>query len=169
MAGGQQIDSGQGTLTYNEVLADALVGAESTGAAGTAIGSRLVPLRSKKAGSGTSSRALTGVAGTVTPGTVGWNKGPALSGQAVTGSTGTLTYGGLATISWNANTESDLAGYYVYHGTSSGIYPDRVTLGLVTTYQWSGLTGGQTHYFAVAAFDTSLNESAKSAEVSKAY
>lgn len=171
MAGGQQIDSSQGTLVA--VGGDnnqAMTGSASTSAAGTAASAVLVRLKSLKVGGGTASQALTGAASTGALGTVGFGKGKTLTGSAITGQQGAVTYGGRATISWNANTESDLAGYRVWHGTTPGnTTTDFVTLGLVTTYQWSGLAGGQTHYFTVTAFDTSNNESAKSAEVSKAY
>ena len=170
MAGGQQINSGQGTLIG--VGGDnnyAVTGSASTSAAGSVGRTALVPLRSRKSGTGTAARLLTGSESAVSPGTIGFSRGPALTESALTGQQGTLTYGGLATLSLNANTESDLAGYRVYHGTVSSVYTENVSLGLVTTYQWGGLTGGQTHYFAVTAFDTSNNESALSVQVSKAY
>ncbi len=74
-----------------------------------------------------------------------------------------------ATISWNANSESDLAGYRVYVGTRSGVYgfagPFEVTNR--TSFTITNLPIGATYFFAVSAFDKSGNESAKSAEVSK--
>ncbi len=74
-----------------------------------------------------------------------------------------------ATVSWNANTESDLAGYRIYVGTRSGSYgvvgPFEVTNS--TSFTIPNLPTGTTYYFAVSAFDKSGNESAKSAEVSK--
>ncbi len=80
-------------------------------------------------------------------------------------STGTAS----ATVSWNANTEADLAGYRVYVGTQSGIYsfagPFEVTGR--TSFTVPNLPKGTTYYFAVTAFDTTGNESSKSAEVSK--
>lgn len=84
-------------------------------------------------------------------------------------------FAGSATVSWNANTESDLAGYKVYYGTSprsgtcpTGGYPNVVNVGNVTTYTFSSLTDGATYYFSVTAYDTSGNESTCSTEVSKA-
>ncbi|NOY84934.1 MAG: hypothetical protein GXO96_08985 [Nitrospirae bacterium] len=71
-----------------------------------------------------------------------------------------------AILSWNANSESDLSGYKVYFGTSSGSYGTPTTVGNVTTYTVPGLNTG-TYYFAVTAFDTSGNESGFSTEVSK--
>lgn len=81
---------------------------------------------------------------------------------------------GTATVSWNANTESDLAGYKIYYGTSArsgacptGGYPSVVNVGKVTSYIFSNLTEGATYYFSVTAYDTSNNESTCSSEVSK--
>ena len=83
-----------------------------------------------------------------------------------------------ATVTWNANSESDLAGYKVYYGTSPRTgtdpkvctlcgYATSVNVGNVTSYVVGNLTSGQTYYFSVTAYDTSGNESAFSAEVSK--
>lgn len=69
-------------------------------------------------------------------------------------------------VNWNANTESDLAGYKVYYGTQTGTYGAPVTLGKVTSYTLANVTAGRTYYFALTAYDTSGNESARSAEVS---
>lgn len=69
-------------------------------------------------------------------------------------------------VSWNANTDSDLAGYRIYYGTSSGSYSSSVNVGNVTTYQLANLEQGKTYYVAVTAYDTSSNESEKSDEVS---
>lgn len=74
---------------------------------------------------------------------------------------------GFAKVSWTANTESDLAGYKVYHGWVSGTYFRSVNVGNVTTYTFSDIPAGRTHYFAVTAYDTSNNESAFSTEMTK--
>ncbi len=87
-------------------------------------------------------------------------------------------FAGTATVSWNANTESDLASYKIYYGTSArtgtnpktcGLcgYSTSINVGKVTTYTFSNLTDGQTYYFSVSAIDTSTNESSFSSEVSK--
>ena len=70
-------------------------------------------------------------------------------------------------VSWDANTESDLAGYKVYYGTASGVYGDPIDTGLATstTIQLSPSVG-TTYYFAVSAYDTSANESELSDEAS---
>lgn len=71
------------------------------------------------------------------------------------------------TLRWNANSESDLAGYTVYYGTSSGAYTQSINAGNVITTLVPGLSAGATYYFAVTAYDVSRNESGYSAEVSK--
>jgi hypothetical protein len=70
------------------------------------------------------------------------------------------------TLSWTPNIESDLAGYKVYHGTTSRIYGTAVDIGKQTSYVVTGLGLG-THYFALTAYDTSGAESGFSNEVSK--
>ncbi len=72
-----------------------------------------------------------------------------------------------ATLSWAPNTDSDLAGYKVYVGTSSGAYGIPLDVGNVTSYTIGNLTAGTTYYFAVTAYDQSKNESVYSSEVSK--
>jgi fibronectin type 3 domain-containing protein len=67
---------------------------------------------------------------------------------------------------WNANVEADLAGYKVYCGTASKVYGAPVDVGKVTSYtQVLAPNVGTTYYFAVTAYDTSGNETAKSVEV----
>jgi hypothetical protein len=61
---------------------------------------------------------------------------------------------------------TDLGGYKVYYGLSSGNYTNSLDVGNVTTYKIYNLTPG-TYYFAVTAYDTSGNESDYSNEVSR--
>jgi len=69
-------------------------------------------------------------------------------------------------VSWNPNSEADLAGYNVYYGTASGQYGEAIST--TETSQLLTLTPseGTTYYFAVTAYDTSGNESGYSEEVS---
>jgi hypothetical protein len=69
------------------------------------------------------------------------------------------------TLAWDANTESDLGGYHVYVGTSSGIYPTRIDAGKVTSFTVSNLIDGQNYYFVATAYDKNHNESGFSKEV----
>lgn len=73
-----------------------------------------------------------------------------------------------ASLSWDANTENDLAGYKVYYGTSSGNYGAPVDVGNQTSYTVTGLNGSP-YYFAVRAYNTSGTESGYSNEVSKSF
>ena len=75
-----------------------------------------------------------------------------------------------ATLQWNANGETDLAGYKVYRATSSGGYVSGPIATLppnVTSYQVVGLQLGTTYYFVITAYDSAGNESQYSNEVSK--
>lgn len=76
-------------------------------------------------------------------------------------------------LSWNAPTTNadgtpltDLAGYKIYYGTSSGNYSQKINVGNVTTYKVTNLTSDNTYYFAVTAYDKSGNASKFSNEVS---
>jgi hypothetical protein len=72
-----------------------------------------------------------------------------------------------AILSWDANTEANLAGYKLYVGTASGTYGAPVDVGNITTFKVIGLVKGKTYYFVVTAYDTAGNESDYSVEVSK--
>jgi hypothetical protein len=72
-----------------------------------------------------------------------------------------------ATLTWVANSESDLAGYKVYVGMAPGAYGAPIAIGNITSYMVSNLLRGNTYYFAVSAYDKSGNESALSTVVSK--
>ncbi|MCB1055456.1 MAG: endonuclease [Acidobacteria bacterium] len=71
-------------------------------------------------------------------------------------------------LSWNANGESDLAGYDLYRATAAGGPYARVNGALIgaSGYTDTGLTNGTTYYYVVTAVDTSSNESADSAVAS---
>ena len=63
------------------------------------------------------------------------------------------------TVAWNANQESDLAGYNLYYGTSSGVYNHSIDVGLVTQYTITNIDDTSTYYFAATAYDLEGNES----------
>lgn len=88
--------------------------------------------------------------------------------------TADYVYPAQATLSWNAPTTkadgtplTNLAGYKVYYGKASRKYSTQIDVGNVLIYQANNLSDNVTYYFAVAAYDTSGNESGYSNEASK--
>jgi hypothetical protein len=67
-------------------------------------------------------------------------------------------------LAWNANTETDLAGYKVFIGTQSGTYGTPIDVGKVTAYTPQGVDWTRRMYFAVKAYNTSGMDSPFSAE-----
>ncbi|MEK7634581.1 MAG: fibronectin type III domain-containing protein [Patescibacteria group bacterium] len=86
---------------------------------------------------------------------------------------------GTATLSWTANTESDLAGYKIYYGISKRTgdcppagYSENINVQKTTSpdkpaYKIENLDTGKTYYFSITSYDVSGNESCFSAEMSK--
>ncbi len=132
-----------------------------------------------------------GAGGTLAPGqSLSYSMTANIAGMA-TGSysgTATVTAGGITThvpvtltltaataatntasLAWNANTDSDTAGYKVYEGTSSGHYAAPITTlsKTTTSYTVTGLQTGSTYFFTITAYDNVGNESLHSSEVSK--
>lgn len=62
-------------------------------------------------------------------------------------------------------TASGAAGFVLYCGTASRVYPTRVDVGNVDTYTLAGLSEGTTYYCAVTAYDSGKVESDYSAEL----
>lgn len=77
---------------------------------------------------------------------------------------GTAT--GTVTVTWTANSETDLRGYRVYVGTSSGVRSQAFDVGNVTSTRLT-LPLGSTYWFSVTAYDSSGNESSPSGEISR--
>ncbi|MFC1943115.1 fibronectin type III domain-containing protein [Chloroflexota bacterium] len=68
-------------------------------------------------------------------------------------------------LDWDDNNESDLAGYDIYRGLSTGNYTEQIeSLWTSSNYTDTGLTGGVTYYYAVKAVDSGSNESGYSDE-----
>ena len=74
---------------------------------------------------------------------------------------------GTVVLVWNANTESDLAGYRVHYGTASAPFGSIVAV-THPTATISNLTNGSTSTFAVTAYNTAGAESPFSASLSYA-
>lgn len=66
---------------------------------------------------------------------------------------------GTASLAWDPVSDTDLAGYRVYYGTSPGSYTQSVDVGNVTQATITGLTDCTNYYFGVKAYDTAANES----------
>jgi len=69
------------------------------------------------------------------------------------------------TLAWDANTETDLAGYKIYYGISSRSYSPAINVGKVTQYTIKGLNDNTIYYFAAKAYDNDKNESDYSVEL----
>lgn len=69
------------------------------------------------------------------------------------------------TIAWDANAESDIAGYKLFYGTSSGNYDVVIDVGNSTNHTVANLEEGTTYYFVATAYDTDNNESSFSEEL----
>lgn len=81
--------------------------------------------------------------------------------------------GNSVTLSWDAPTTNidgspltDLAGYKIYYGTSTGVYSNVLDVKNVTTYNITGLSPG-IYYFTLTAYNTSKQESDYTKEISK--
>ena len=77
-----------------------------------------------------------------------------------------LSLAGTVGLKWDANTESDIAGYKVHRGIISEVYTDIVDVGNTTIHNTGTLVDGTNYFFAVTAYDTTGNESGFSNEVS---
>ncbi len=78
--------------------------------------------------------------------------------------------GGQVSLTWNPNSEPDLAGYNVYRATSPGVSVNGTpvnggTLVSGTSFTDTGVSGGTDYYYVVTAIDQSSNASTASNEV----
>jgi hypothetical protein len=69
-------------------------------------------------------------------------------------------------VAWNANPEPDIAGYVVFLGTTSSVYPTIQDVGKITSHVLTGLSPGTTYFCALKAYDSSGLMSALSNEIS---
>ena len=66
----------------------------------------------------------------------------------------TVPAGQSVTLTWNLNTDPNVAGCNVYYGVSSHNYTNVINVGNVTNTTVSGLVAGVTYYFAATAYDS---------------
>jgi hypothetical protein len=70
-----------------------------------------------------------------------------------------------ANLAWNAGDSSGVvAGYFIYYGTATASYTNRIDAGLATEGVVPGLAAGTSYYFATTAYGPSGVESAYSNE-----
>jgi len=74
--------------------------------------------------------------------------------------------GGALEATWKENTESDLAGYRLMWGTTSGVYTDSLLVGRVSHQRISGLVDGTRYYATIVALDSAGHESGPAPEQS---
>ena len=82
----------------------------------------------------------------------------------VAGLLGTASALQAATVQWNPNPESDIAGYKLSYGTQTGVYTTSVDTGNVTTWNLT-LTPGTRYFVVLQAYNTGGLYSPYSAEV----
>jgi hypothetical protein len=70
------------------------------------------------------------------------------------------------TLSWNPISNPLVAGFNIYYGGASGVYTNKISVGLVTSVTVSNLVIGTTYYFAATTYSAAGAESALSAAVS---
>ena len=70
------------------------------------------------------------------------------------------------TLAWDVSTNSNIAGYKVHYGNSSGSYQAVIDVGNTTTCTIPALLDGTTYYFAASDYTTSGIESGYSNQVS---
>lgn len=69
------------------------------------------------------------------------------------------------TLAWDRNPESDVIGYQLYYGTTSGIYSQNVNVGNTTEVVLPGLDSSTTYYAVVTAYNSAGLESFLSEEL----
>jgi hypothetical protein len=75
---------------------------------------------------------------------------------------------GSVTLTWIPSTDTNVVGYNVYYGGTSGDYTNKISTANTTNTVVSGLTQGVTYYFVVTAYDSSGLESPFSNQASYA-
>jgi hypothetical protein len=74
--------------------------------------------------------------------------------------------GANATLAWQPSSDPQVAGFNIYYGGASKVYPNKVSVGQATNLTVSNLVPGATYYFAATTYNAAGSESAFSSEVS---
>jgi len=72
---------------------------------------------------------------------------------------------GSVSLAWSPSSDSNVAGYNIYFGGTSGAYTNMVTVGNATNATVSGLIVGSTYYFAATTYSAAGVESPFSSEI----
>jgi hypothetical protein len=72
-------------------------------------------------------------------------------------------------VAWDRNPETNVAGYKIYWGEVSRQYTSVADVGTALEGAVTGLSSGQTYYCAVKAYNTALQESSYSSEITFTY
>ncbi len=153
-------------------------GGGTSGSTSGAAAQSTAPAESTSTGSGTSASTTSG---STTPGSTASGSTTATSSTSTrtatsgsSSSSSTTASTDTVTINWTPPTENtndtpltNLAGYNIHYGTSSGNLTNKISVSNpgIATYVVSNLAPGK-YYFAVAAVNSSGTESALSAQVS---
>jgi hypothetical protein len=77
-----------------------------------------------------------------------------------------ISYAAQATLTWDPPVIStDVTGYMIHYGTTSGTYSQGIDVGKTTSYTVSNLTAGLRYYFAATAYNRAGQQSGYSNEV----
>ena len=71
-----------------------------------------------------------------------------------------------ASLEWGASPDPSVVGYYIYYGTTSGYYTNKINAGTNLSYTATELTAGQTYYFTATSYNGAGMESGYVPEVS---
>jgi hypothetical protein len=82
------------------------------------------------------------------------------------GNQGALSGSQQVTLGWTASSDPMVVGYYLYYGTATGVYANKIDVGTNTVFTVSGLVAGTTNYFTATSYYATRVESAYVPEVS---
>jgi hypothetical protein len=151
------------TLTFNYTVASGNTSSDLDYASTGALALNSGTIRDAAGNNATLTLASPGASGSL-----GANKALVVDGVVPATPTGLVTTPASAqnVLTWTANTESDLASYKVYGGTSSSPTTLLSTVTSGQTYTHSSLTNGTLYYYRISAVDDAGNETSKTSDVS---
>jgi hypothetical protein len=69
------------------------------------------------------------------------------------------------TLAWSPSSDPIVAGFNIYYGGANGVYTNKTSVGMVTSFTVPNLVIGATYYFAETTYSAAGAESALSGEV----